>query len=94
MIVLVTLTTIASLVPMAWGSATTSLFGAIALATAGGVAAGTIAALWLLPPVLVGSYPKPRFRRHGGPRAPGRVRRLVGRLPRPWRRRGELPVES
>jgi multidrug efflux pump subunit AcrB len=63
MIVLVTLTTIASLVPMAWGSATDSLFGAIALATAGGVAAGTIAALWLLPPVLVGTF---RFRRNTG----------------------------
>ncbi len=94
MIVLVTLTTIASLVPMAWGSATTSLFGAIALATAGGVAAGTIAALWLLPPVLVGTYPRPRFRRHGGSGQPGRIGRLVARLPRPWRRRKAEPGES
>jgi HAE1 family hydrophobic/amphiphilic exporter-1 len=54
MIILVTLTTVASLVPMAWGSATTTLFGAIALATGGGITAGTLAALWLLPPVLVG----------------------------------------
>ncbi len=83
MIVLVTLTTIASLVPMAWGSATDSLFGAIALATAGGVAAGTIAALWLLPPLLVGTFRFRRRRRGGG----GRIRRLIGRLPKPWKRR-------
>lgn len=62
MIVLVTLTTIASLVPMAWGSATDTLFGAIALATAGGTVAGTLAALFLLPPVLVGSRPRLRWR--------------------------------
>ncbi len=85
MIVLVTLTTVASLVPMAWGSAATSLFGAIALATAGGVAAGTIAALWLLPPVLVGTFHRPHFRRRGGG-GPGRIRRLLGRMPKPWKR--------
>jgi HAE1 family hydrophobic/amphiphilic exporter-1 len=94
MIVLVTLTTVASLVPMAWGSAATSLFGAIALATAGGVAAGTIAALWLLPPVLVGTFQRPRFRRHGGGGEPGRIRRLLGRLPWPWKRRSGERGES
>lgn len=57
MIVLVTLTTIGSLVPMAWGAATTSIFGAIALATAGGTVAGTLGALFLLPPILVGGWP-------------------------------------
>ncbi len=82
MIILVTLTTVASLVPMAWGSATTTLFGAIALATAGGITAGTLAALWLLPPVLVGTL---RFRslpnRPHGPllrRIAARVRHLPG----------------
>ncbi|MDZ4258778.1 MAG: efflux RND transporter permease subunit [Gemmatimonadales bacterium] len=56
MIVLVTLTTIGSLVPMAWGAATTSIFGAIALATAGGTVAGTLGALFLLPAILVGGW--------------------------------------
>jgi multidrug efflux pump subunit AcrB len=79
MILLVTLTTVASLVPMAWGSASDTLFGAIALATAGGVAAGTIAALWLLPPVLIGSLTF-RHRPKGMPRGRGRLRRLAGRL--------------
>ncbi|HRP08271.1 MAG TPA: efflux RND transporter permease subunit [Gemmatimonadales bacterium] len=60
MIVLVTLTTIASLVPMAWGTASDTMFGAIALAVAGGTVAGTIAALWLMPAVLVGRW---RWRR-------------------------------
>jgi multidrug efflux pump subunit AcrB len=60
MIVLVTLTTIGSLVPMAWGAATTSIFGAIARAPAGGTVAGTLGALFLLPPILVGGWPKIR----------------------------------
>jgi len=88
MIVLVTLTTIASLVPMAWGTGSDTMFGAIALATAGGTVAGTLAALWLLPAHLFGRL-RPRWRRKprgpGGP--PGRLRRLVGRLRR-------QPVES
>ncbi len=54
MIVLVTLTTLASLIPMAWGAAATTLFGAIALATAGGTIAGTIGALLLMPAFVVG----------------------------------------
>lgn len=91
MIVLVTLTTIASLVPMAWGSATDSLFGAIALATAGGVAAGTIAALWLLPPLLVGTF-RFRRRRRGGGGGGGRIQRLLGRIPRPWKRTPEPAI--
>jgi multidrug efflux pump subunit AcrB len=85
MIVLVTLTTIASLVPMAWGSATDSMFGAIALATAGGTAAGTIAALWLMPAMLVGSWKWRRGRRHRGgkgPKGPGLVSRVLGRFRR------------
>ncbi len=53
MIVLVTLTTLASLMPLAVGTASDSLFGSIALATAGGTIAGTIAALWIVPAYLV-----------------------------------------
>ncbi len=54
MIVLVTLTTLASLVPLAVGADSDSLFSAIALATAGGTLAGTIGALWIVPTYLVG----------------------------------------
>jgi multidrug efflux pump subunit AcrB len=49
MIVLVTLTTLASLLPLAVGTDPDELFGAIALATAGGTVAGTIGALWVVP---------------------------------------------
>lgn len=54
MIVMVTLTTIASLVPLAVGTDSGSLFGAIALATAGGTIAGTIGAMLVLPALLAG----------------------------------------
>ena len=53
MIMLVTLTTLASLIPLAVGTSADDLFGAIALATAGGTVAGTIGAMLLLPPMLV-----------------------------------------
>lgn len=53
-IVLVTLTTIASLLPLAIGTDSDSLFGAIALATTGGTVAGTIAALFVLPAMVGG----------------------------------------
>ncbi len=62
MVVLVTLTSLASLIPLAVGVKTTSLFGAIALATAGGTIAGTIAAMFVLPAMLVG-----RARKRAGP---------------------------
>jgi multidrug efflux pump subunit AcrB len=52
MIVMVTLTTIASLIPLAVGTSASTLFGAIALATAGGTAAGTIGALFIVPALL------------------------------------------
>jgi multidrug efflux pump subunit AcrB len=55
MIVLVTLSALASLVPLTIGTSATTLFGAIALATAGGTLMGTIGALFLLPPLLVGT---------------------------------------
>jgi len=54
MIVMVTLTTLASLVPLAVGTESSSLFGAIALATAGGTVAGTIGAMFVLPAMLAG----------------------------------------
>lgn len=54
MIVIVTLTTTASLIPMAWGTASDTMFGAIALAMAGGMFAGTLGALFLLPAFLLG----------------------------------------
>lgn len=49
MIVIVTATTMASLVPLAWGTNANSLFGAIALATAGGTLAGTIGTMVVMP---------------------------------------------
>lgn len=52
MIVMVTLTTIASLIPLAVGTSASTLFGAIALATAGGTVAGTIGAMFILPAML------------------------------------------
>jgi multidrug efflux pump subunit AcrB len=54
MIMMVTLTTIASLVPLAVGTSATTLFGAIALATAGGTIAGTVGAMLILPALLAG----------------------------------------
>ncbi len=54
MIVLVTLTTLASLIPMAVGTDTKSRFGAIALATAGGTIGGTLGVMFLLPPMMLG----------------------------------------
>jgi hypothetical protein len=54
MVVLVTLTSLASLLPLAIGTETTSLFGAIALATAGGTIAGTLGAMFVVPAMLVG----------------------------------------
>jgi hypothetical protein len=82
MIMLVTLTTLASLVPLAAGTEADSLFGSIALATAGGTIAGTIGALWIVPALL--------FRRS----APRR-RRPPRRRWRPFhRRRPPEPVPA
>lgn len=53
MIVLVTLASLASLLPLAIGERTDTLFGAIALATAGGTLAGTLAAMVILPALVV-----------------------------------------
>jgi multidrug efflux pump subunit AcrB len=54
MIMMVTLTTLASLLPLSVGTSSDSLFGAIALATAGGTVAGTIGAMLVMPAVLAG----------------------------------------
>jgi HAE1 family hydrophobic/amphiphilic exporter-1 len=54
MIVLVTLTTMASLIPLAIGTEVDSLFGSIALATTGGTIAGTVGALLVVPVMLLG----------------------------------------
>jgi len=53
-IVLVTVTSLASLVPLAVGTGLTNLFGAIALATAGGTVFGTLGAMVVMPTLLVG----------------------------------------
>jgi hydrophobic/amphiphilic exporter-1 (mainly G- bacteria), HAE1 family len=53
MIVLITLTTLASPLPLAVGTQAQDLFGGIALALVGGTLAGTLGALFLVPPLLV-----------------------------------------
>jgi multidrug efflux pump subunit AcrB len=57
MVILVTLTSMASLIPLAVGTSTQDIFGAIALATAGGTIFGTLGAMFVVPALLVG---KPR----------------------------------
>ena len=59
MIMLVTLTTLASLIPLTVAADADSLFSAIALATAGGTVAGTIGALLIVPVYLVSRKRKP-----------------------------------
>ncbi len=54
MITVVTGASLASLLPLATGADGSTLFGAIALATAGGTIAGTLAALLVVPALLVG----------------------------------------
>ena len=54
MIILVTCSALASLLPLSIGTPTTSLFGAIALATAGGTVAGTVGTLFVMPAMLFG----------------------------------------
>ncbi len=53
MVVLVTLTTLASLLPLAIGADADELFGSIALATVGGTLAGTLGALFVVPLLVV-----------------------------------------
>ena len=79
MIVLITATTMASLIPLAVGDATDTLFGSIALATAGGTIFGTIGAMWVLPLMLM-PLRKPRLRWRWSVLAKlgGVFRRIVG----------------
>jgi hydrophobic/amphiphilic exporter-1 (mainly G- bacteria), HAE1 family len=60
MIMLVTLSTLASLVPLAVGTDPNDLFGAIALATVGGTIAGTLGAMLVLPALIVGRRARAR----------------------------------
>lgn len=61
MIMLITLASLASLIPLSIGTPSDSLFGAIALATAGGTVAGTIGAMFVLPLLLVGRRARRRI---------------------------------
>jgi multidrug efflux pump subunit AcrB len=71
MVLLVTLTAMASLIPLAVGTSTQDIFGAIALATGGGTLAGTLGALFVVPPLLVGrSGPRPPRRKKKVPDVP------------------------
>jgi multidrug efflux pump subunit AcrB len=64
--VLVTLSTLASLLPLAIGTQTNNLFGAIALAAAGGMIAGTLGALFVVPAMIVGRRAqRPKLRPQG-----------------------------
>jgi multidrug efflux pump subunit AcrB len=54
MVILVTLTSMASLIPLAVGTSTQDIFGAIALSMAGGTVFGTLGALFVVPALLVG----------------------------------------
>jgi HAE1 family hydrophobic/amphiphilic exporter-1 len=54
MIVFITLASLASLAPLSMGTDATSLFGGIALATAGGTVFGALGALFVVPVMLVG----------------------------------------
>ncbi len=54
MILIVTLAAMASLIPLSVGTDATRLFGAIALATAGGTVAGTLGVMFVMPALLVG----------------------------------------
>lgn len=63
MILLVTFASLASLVPLAYNQRSTSLFGAIALATAGGTIAGTIGTMFIMPAMLFGRRESKRKKR-------------------------------
>jgi multidrug efflux pump subunit AcrB len=84
MITLVTLTTLASLLPLAIGTKSTDIFGSIALATVGGTLAGTFGALFILPALLAAGH------RHGKRRGPRGGAKAPGWWTR-WRRRGAPP---
>lgn len=74
----VTLAGLASLAPLSLGNSS-GLFGAIALATAGGTVAGTVGALFVLPLLMVGRRTTPR--RRWNARLRFRTPRAVATLP-------------
>jgi multidrug efflux pump subunit AcrB len=59
MITIVTLSTLASLLPLAINTKTTDMFGGIALATAGGTVAGTVGAMLVMPALIALFRAKP-----------------------------------
>lgn len=73
MITLITLTTLASLIPLAIGTEVDSLFGSIALATAGGTVAGTVGAMWVVPAMILGRRPRKATARAEFPSPPSRL---------------------
>lgn len=72
MVILVTLTSMASLIPLAVGTSTQDIFGAIALATAGGTIAGTFGAMFVVPALLTGK---------GGPKRPRKKKEKAAPVP-------------
>jgi multidrug efflux pump subunit AcrB len=60
MVVLITLTSMASLIRWQVGTSTQDIFGAIALATAGGTIFGTLGAMFVVPALLVGRQKRRR----------------------------------
>jgi hypothetical protein len=60
MITIVTLSTLASLLPLAINTKTTDMFGGIALATAGGTIAGTIGAMLVMPALVALAFGRRR----------------------------------
>ena len=60
MVILITLTSMASLIPLAIGTSTQDIFGAIALATAGGTIFGTLGAMFVVPVLLAGRQKRRR----------------------------------
>lgn len=60
MITIVTLSTLASLIPLAVNTRTTDMFGGIALATAGGTVAGTLGAMFVMPALVALAFRKRR----------------------------------
>ena len=66
MVILITLTSMASLIPLAVGTSTQDIFGAIALATAGGTVFGTLGAMFVVPALLVGRRTNKRKSGVGG----------------------------
>jgi multidrug efflux pump subunit AcrB len=60
LVILITLTSMAILIPLAVGTSTQDIFGAIALATAGGTVFGTLGAMFVVPALLVGRQKRRR----------------------------------